>query len=249
MASKLNFYDSTWLLQEQQVQAWWFELNPPDSFVEKLAALLSMDENTKANRYKFPHLRIRYQVAHGILRIILGNYLKLHPQKIEFIYSDRGKPQLADHCNPLNLQFNLSHSENLAIVGICRNLPIGIDIEHRRSLKNAEQLAQRFFCPTEADLFKTLTVQEHSQLFFQLWTAKEAYLKATGQGIAGGLDQVTIALNPLRFAQLPNNIKNHPQWSLQSFSIETQTDTYLGAIAIEGNIEELTLQPFLYNET
>ncbi len=231
----------------KQVQAWWFNLNPPNSIVENLAALLSEDEITKANRFKLTHLRSRYQVAHGILRIILGKCLNLPPQQIEFTYSDRGKPHLAAHCNPLNLQFNLSHSENLAIVGIARNLQIGIDIEHRRSLKNAEHLARRFFCPTEAKLLKQATPQE--QTFFQLWTAKEAYLKATGEGIANGLEQVEIALNPLRFLKLPQNAQQTQQWSLQSFSIEPEEDeTYLGAIAVEGNIEELSIEPFRYQE-
>ncbi|MEB3309365.1 MAG: 4'-phosphopantetheinyl transferase superfamily protein [Snowella sp.] len=247
MENNLKFSDSAWSLSEQQVQVWWFELNPPDSFVEPLVALLSEDEITRANRYQFPHLRTRYQVAHGILRILLGNYLNLHPQHIEFIYSDRGKPQLAAHCNPLNLQFNLSHSDNLALVGIGYNQRLGVDVECLRSLKNAELLAQRFFSPTEAKLFKPVNPQTQEQIFFQLWTAKEAYLKATGEGIAGGLDQVEIGLTPLRFLKCPQSPNPDPQWALQSFSIEPDgKNYYLGAIAVEGKIETLSIEQFRY---
>jgi 4'-phosphopantetheinyl transferase len=128
----------------------------------------------------------------------------------------------------------------MAIVGISRDRPIGVDLEKMRSMENAEQLAQRFFCASEYYLLTQAIPEERDQLFFQLWTAKEAYLKATGEGIGGGLNQVKIALNPLRFINLPN-------WYLQSFEFNPDDElNYWAAIAVETRGENVPIKYFSY---
>jgi 4'-phosphopantetheinyl transferase len=128
----------------------------------------------------------------------------------------------------------------MAIVGISRDRRIGVDLEKMRSMENSEQLAQRFFCASEHRLLTQAIPEERDKLFFQLWTAKEAYLKATGEGISGGLNQVEIALNPLRFINLPN-------WYLQSFESNPDDDhNYWAAIAVEGKGETIEIKCFSY---
>ena len=234
------FAQANWVLEIQTIHLWWISLDVTDENLQTFIFLLSESEKIKADRFKFPQHQRRYQAVHGILRIILGRYLKLDPAQINFTHSDRGKPYLTDDCNPLNLQFNLSHSENMAIVGISRDRRIGVDLEKMRSMENAEQLAQRFFCASEHRLLTQAIPEERDKLFFQLWTAKEAYLKATGEGISGGLNQVEIALNPLRFINLPN-------WYLQSFEFNPDDDHhYWAAIAVEGKGETIEIKCFSY---
>jgi len=234
------FSASDWVLEAQTVHLWWISLDVSEENLQNLSSLLSESEKIKADRFKFPQHQRRYQAVHGILRIILARYLNLDPTQINFTHSDRGKPYLTDDCNPLNLQFNLSHSENMAIVGISRDRPIGVDVETVRPMENSLQLAKRFFCSSEYDLLTQAIPEERDKLFFQLWTAKEAYLKATGEGISGGLNQVEIALNPLRFTNLPN-------WYLQSFKSNPDDDqNYWAAIALETRGANVPIKYFSY---
>jgi len=238
--SVIQFSAADLILEAQTVHLWWISLDVTEEKLQNLIALLSESEKIKADRFKFPQHQRRYQAVHGILRIILGRYLNIDPAQINFTHSDRGKPYLIDDCNPLNLQFNLSHSENRAILGISRDRPIGVDLEKIRPMGNAEQLAERFFCASEYALLTQAIPAERDKLFFQLWTAKEAYLKATGEGISGGLNQVEIALNPLRFI-------NFPDWYLQSFSPNPNDDqNYWAAIAVEGKGENFDIKCFSY---
>ncbi len=234
------FAQTDWILEVQTIHLWWIVLDVTDENLQTFISLLSESEKIKADRFKFPQHQRRYQAVHGILRIILGRYLKLDPTQINFTHSDRGKPYLTDACNPVNLQFNLSHSENMALVGISRDRRIGVDLEKMRPMENAEQLAERFFCASEYALLTQAIPAERDKLFFQLWTAKEAYLKATGEGISGGLNQIEIALNPLRFINLPN-------WYLQSFEFNPDDDhNYWAAIALETRGENLPIKYFSY---
>ena len=234
------FAQTDWILEVQTIHLWWIVLDVTDENLQTFISLLSTSEKIKADRFKFRQHQHRYQAVHGILRIILGRYLKLDPAQINFTHRDRGKPYLTADCNPLNLQFNLSHSENMAIVGISRDRPIGVDLEKIRPMENAEQLAERFFCASEYALLTQAIPEERDKLFFQLWTAKEAYLKATGEGISGGLNQIEIALNPLRFINLPN-------WYLQSFEFNPDDDhNYWAAIALETRGENVPIKYFSY---
>ena len=217
------------MLAVSQVELWWFSLSVDDHTLASLSALLSPTEMARANRFRFDHHRRRYQIAHGVLRILLANHLHCSPAAIAFTYSERGKPAIADHCQPQGLQFNLSHSEDLGIVGISCDRLIGVDVEYVRDMDNLDSLVKRFFCAEEYQYFQQATPQEQQQIFFQLWTAKEAYLKATGAGLAGGLDQVQLSMSPLKFQSLPGNIENLKDWDL--FSCELLSN-YQAAITV-----------------
>jgi 4'-phosphopantetheinyl transferase len=232
------FSEADLVLEAQTVHLWLISLDVTEENLQNLISLLSESEKLKAKCFKFLHHQRHYQAVHGILRIILARYLNLDPAQINFTHSDRGKPYLTDDCNPVNLQFNLSHSENRAIVGISRDRLIGVDLEKMRPMESSLQLAKRFFCPSEYALLTQAIPEERDKLFFQLWTAKEAYLKATGEGISGGLNQVEIALNPLHLINFPN-------WYLQSFESNPDDErNYWAAIAFEGEGENIEVKCF-----
>jgi 4'-phosphopantetheinyl transferase len=114
-------------------------------------------------------------------------------------------------------------------VGISCDRLIGVDVEYVRDMDNLDSLVKRFFCAEEYQYFQQATPQEQQQIFFQLWTAKEAYLKATGAGLAGGLDQVQLSMSPLKFQSLPGNIENLKDWDLFSCTL---LSNYQAAIAL-----------------
>ena len=162
----------------------------------------------------------------------MGNYLSINPDQIQFEYSDRGKPQLSNSNPDYTLQFNISHSQENALYGFTYHHQIGVDLEYIREMPDALKIAQRFFSPREYKLLKESPIKEQRLLFFKLWTAKEAYLKAVGTGLADSLSEVEIKLNSDLSPQL-QTIKGSPEtianWSL--YPCPTAID-YVGAIAI-----------------
>lgn len=215
-------------LLQNDVHLWCSPLDLSSTQLSAFVSLLSCDEHAKAQRFRFDKHRRRYIIAHGMLRIILARYLKIEPQQVEFEYSSRGKPRILG----TNIQFNLSHSHEMALYGITDDCPIGVDIEQLRPMTDAAAIANRFFCATESAIIEGLTSPEQENAFFQLWTAKEAYLKATGEGLGGGLDRVEIALNRgIHLLSINGILSEAEQWQLCSFPLFS---AYRGAVVVWG---------------
>lgn len=219
------------IMREQTVHLWKSPLNSSPQTLDYLFSLLSPDEITRAERFYQSKHRHEFILARGLLRIILGRYLGTNPNSIIFSYSSRGKPVLADFAHPL--QFNLSHSAGLVIYAISSFKQVGIDLEHQKKIDSVEDLAKRFFSPQEYQYL--IKQSDKSPIFFKLWTAKEAYLKATGEGIAGGLDKIIINIKE------DGNLCIGEPWSLFSFSPETE---YYGALVVSNSQEEIEISAF-----
>jgi 4'-phosphopantetheinyl transferase len=87
------------------------------------------------------------------------------------------------------LQFNLSHSHDLALIAVAHDQPVGVDVEFIRSDTAVMQIADRFFAARESAALRALPEQQQRRAFFDTWTRKEAWLKARGVGLGGALDQ------------------------------------------------------------
>ena len=223
-------------LTSSEVHFWIMPLELAPIEVDKRWQILNKEEQIKAKKFRFEYHQRQFIVARSTLKMILGRYLNIPAHDIQFSYSSRGKPRLADELGGDQLQFNTSHSQELAIYGVTRDRPIGVDIEYLRPMSDAKQLAKRFFCPQEYHQISPLTSPDLEAAFFQLWTAKEAYLKATGEGISGGLDQVQVCLgNPLKFIHLPQN-QSSLNWTVSSL---TPYPGYQGAVVVPGDDWEL----------
>lgn len=224
-------------LFHNEVHIWCVNLNIPESQIEQLAKLLCEEEITRANRFHFPHHRQRFIVARSTLRIILGRYLKIEPSNIQFQYTPKGKPSIK---GDEGLNFNMSHSENMALYGITRDRLIGVDIEYLRPMEDAAQLAKRFFCQSEYEVISPLPPGEREKVFFRAWTAKEAFLKATGAGIGGGLEGVEVDLtceDTIRFLRLKEPEYTVSDWSLLSL---IPADEYRGAVVVQGDLSMIS---------
>jgi 4'-phosphopantetheinyl transferase len=172
-----------------------------DESVENWAtceAVLSADEQARATRLRFEQHRREFLITRYWLRVALGFYLQARPEEIRFAYGPKGKPYLADTRSG-RLVFNLSHTEGQSLLGFASTITIGVDIEKQRSMENAKALAERFFTQSERELLSSSPAD--SRMFFRLWTAKEAYLKATGEGVVG-LKKVECGLVPTGSLQL-----------------------------------------------
>jgi 4'-phosphopantetheinyl transferase len=155
--------------------------------------LLSTEEREKAERYRIERPRTDYVLTRGTLRSLLARYLHKTPQDISFRYTKYGKPFLdAD----TDLNFNVSHSEGLALMGFVRKREIGVDVEKVRAQSDVKQLAERFFSVRERDDLRNLPGDKLHGAFFRCWTRKEAYIKAKGEGLSLPLHQFDVSIEP-----------------------------------------------------
>jgi 4'-phosphopantetheinyl transferase len=189
------------ILAADDVHIWKIDLKQPEFKIQSFQEILSSDEVARAERFYFPEHRQRFIIGRGSLRTILGRYLGVKPSQVEFDYQQRGKPLLAAKFADSGLFFNLSHSQDLGLCGVTYQRLIGVDLEYIRSMSDLENIAQRFFLPREYEVIKSLPPEKKQQVFFRYWTCKEAYLKATGDGLVQ-LEQIEIELTPTKPAQL-----------------------------------------------
>ncbi len=186
-----------------EVHLWLSEMDQPPTVVERLLPLLSVDERERAFRFRFEALQRHSIIAHAFLRMILAQYLQTPPEQIRFENGEYGKPALSFPVGLPQVQFNLSHSGSLALIGVGLVNPIGVDIEKMRPLEDVKQVAERFFAPEEQQaLCDELPAGQQTAAFYACWTRKEAFLKVTGRGLSQPLDGFTVSLKPDQPARL-----------------------------------------------
>jgi 4'-phosphopantetheinyl transferase len=214
-----------------EVHVWSVDLDPPPALAAALGRLLAPDERERAARFRFDEHRRRYAVGRGALRTLLGAYVGERPEALRFGYGPRGKPELADF--PA-LGFNLSNSEDLALVGVLRGREIGVDVEYMKPMPDLAQIAERFFCAAETAKLLALPEERRREAFFNCWTRKEAYLKAVGEGLAAPLDSFEVTLTPdeeARMLFLKGDAGAAERWFYRHLR---PAPDYIGALTIEG---------------
>jgi len=160
---------------------------------ENYWSLLSDKEQSRAAKFHTEILQQHYIGAHGQLRLLLAEILKTQASSIRFSIGDYGKPYLTDYPD---WDFNLSHSAGKMAVVIGQGGQVGIDIEHCQLRNNLTGLAKRCFANTEFNYWQQLPKSQQPNDFYRFWTLKEAFVKASGRGIALGLEQCVFDLNP-----------------------------------------------------
>lgn len=127
-----------------------------------------------------------------MLRELLGRYLDAPPAAVEFRYGPRGKPALASPWDRSDLRFNLSHTGNVVAFAVSRGAEVGIDLERVRPLPDLEGVAERFFAAAEIRALLDLTPEQRLRAFYRIWTRKEAFVKAVGDGLAHSLSDFVV---------------------------------------------------------
>src|SRR5919199_1621700 len=122
--------------------------------------------------------------------------LRQAPPQLCFTYGRHGKPALATGTGGVPLRFNVSHSHGLALYAITRDREVGVDVERIRPEVAQEKIAERFFSPREVTVLRALPTPLQATAFFACWTRKEAYIKATGDGLSLSLKQFDVSLAP-----------------------------------------------------
>ena len=181
---------SSWSpLSDDEIHVWCVELDAAGE-VAALAACLSEDERERASRLLSGTHQRRFVVARGMLRQLLGRYLDQDPSAVTFSRGAHGKPFLQEG----GLHFNVSHTHELALYAIAQSREVGVDVEWMRPQVAHEQIAARFFSLEEQEALAQVPDEERRAAFYNIWTRKEAYVKARGDGIAAGLGTFAVSL-------------------------------------------------------
>lgn len=161
-----------------------------DMALSEAGSLLSADETTRARRFHFARDRDRYIRSRGFMRVMLGQVCELPPAGLVFGSGAQGKPFLQGS----TLAFNLSHSCGLAVLVVSRAEPLGVDLEFTDRQADIAGLAQACLTPDEADVLAGLPKEAQRARFFAFWTAKEARMKLTGEGMSLAPRQIMLDL-------------------------------------------------------
>jgi 4'-phosphopantetheinyl transferase len=222
-------------LAERVVHLWRLPLDVGHDFLRNFYGFLSSDERNRAERFRFEVDKHRFVAGRGLLRLILGYYCNVYPKTLQFIYGRNGKPALKREGAtwPIAgaLHFNLAHSDAFGVLAVTASGPVGVDVERVRRLSDFNELVTRFFSPEEAAEFSIVPWEEQPVAFFNLWTRKEALLKATGAGILDPLATFRVTFRPgipAHVLSFPGNAFASSEWSLFDLGI---SPSLAGALA------------------
>lgn len=171
------------------IDVWALDLDRHVSPSASPGDVLSEEENRRANRFHSDRDRDRYRSGRTLLRLLLAGYLAIEPGAVPIVYNGHGKPGLD---GARDIDFNLAHSEGVAVVAVTDGRPVGVDIERVRAGLAGQGIAEAFFTAPEVVALRRLPAAEQEVAFFTCWTRKEAFVKAQGRGLSIPLDAFTV---------------------------------------------------------
>ncbi len=216
-----------------EVHVWLANLDLNDHVFDDLIRSLSPDEGRRADRYVYQKDRRDYISSRGILRNILGRYMHCEAADVTIDYSFDGKPTLGLSMQSAGLEFNLSHSSGYLAVAVTQGVKVGVDIERMRTIPDMDLIATHSFSQYEQNELSLLPSEEKSSGFFRCWTRKEAYLKATGNGLSIPLDSFDVSLEPDNPIRMRSNRFDPNEVSRWSFFTFIPNQGFIGALVIE----------------
>jgi 4'-phosphopantetheinyl transferase len=184
-----------------------------------LFSLLDADERDRAIRFRFERDRVAYVTMRGMLRVLLGHYLNQDCRKLRFGYNAFGKPYL-----DAPLAFNVSRTRSAGLLAFATEEEIGVDIERLRPEIVTDDLARQVLSAAEMNDYTASS--ERSQLFFEVWTRKEAYVKAVGTGLSTPLPSITVLGR--------STVDQHSIYQLTADMPE-----HLAALAVKGSVSRI----------
>jgi 4'-phosphopantetheinyl transferase len=199
-------------LDDQAVHVWATDFAAWRDDVDSLLSLLSPDERHRAESFRHGARRETAIVTRGLLRKLLAKYHAPEAGLIQFRYGVHGKPLLED----TNFHFNTSHSHDLVVFAFTRAGEVGVDIERiRADTPRLREIAEKYFAPGELKPLLAMPDAERTEAFFRCWTRKEAFLKARGDGVFGGLNKFEVSLDEkeARLLRVDGEL-NSRRWSM-----------------------------------
>lgn len=191
---------------------------------------LTTEELAQAERYLRPATGTQFRVTRGVLRHILAEYIGATPASVPLVRLPMGKPAIDPSSRFPRISFNVSHSDQSALVALAHGREVGVDLETRKRELDVLGMAERFFAPEEAAELQTLSAAERQVAFLRLWTRKEALLKGQGRGLSQDWTDMKVGSIRESHVTLPGWDKT-TYWQLHDLDLEGH---YVGAMAASG---------------
>lgn len=231
-------------IQPGELHLWRVRLDGIGADDQALWGCLSPQEQERANRFRFELHRQRFVRTHAFSRQIIARYTRVPAAQIAFLSRPEGKPSLADP-GPRDIRFNLSHSGDLLALAVTSGREVGIDVEIHSDGLDWRHIAGSYFDAREAAALEGLPdPAQRLAWFYRIWTMKEAYLKARGQGIAAGLRQTIVKMGvelPTAFETLPGGENEIRRWQVLFFQ---PAGGVSGTVVIERGADPLRVTRF-----
>ncbi len=218
-------------MDDRTIKLWHSDCAATEAEYPQYWRILDPIEQQQAFAIKNELRRRRYVGVHARLRMLLGNVVNTAPEHLSLGTAEHGKPYLVDYPE---LSFNLSHSADKMAVAIAYNCDLGIDIEQYKIRQNLAGLVDKCFAEEEKRYWQRLPEAEQMQAFYRFWTRKEAFVKATGKGIALGLQHCVI--NPQEQSELlriPVGYGQVDEWLIQEIDLG---EPMYGALAVRSKL-------------
>lgn len=191
-----------------------------DEHYSQALRLLDSEEGVRAGRYRHESSKRSFVQVRSALRILLGHYLGQSPESIRFELGEKGKPRLAGTEPNQGLVFNVSHSGDFGLIALALDTELGVDVERIRAMTYMDGMAERCFADCELAWWKALPEGQQQAAFYEFWSCKEAFVKATGEGITLGLDACVVDLSgPPRLVAVPVNCGKAHDWRLAKVEV------------------------------
>ncbi len=224
-------------LDRPDVHVWRLDLESATAALGRLAGILSVDERRRAGAFAFAHVRDRFVARRGLLRLLLARYVDCAPADLAFSYGPHGKPELAVPSGDPPVTVSWSHSNGLGLYALARGRRIGVDVEARRALPEAEGLADLCFSPRERAALAACPRGELDAAVLRGWTVKEAYVKAVGAGLSRALESVEVSSRaPPALLAIDGDPALAAVWSVHDLAPDAG---FVAAAVVEGHEQEL----------
>ena len=228
-----------------EIHIWSANLEQPEAIIEGYYSILSDNEKKKVDKYKTEGLRNRHIISKGLLRILIAKYMNYSPNEIIFYFNEFGKPSISPDSEGTNLFFNLSHSDNIAVFVFSGNREVGIDVEKVKELADMEGVVDLCFSESEKKWFSKLPSAKKEEMFYKIWTCKEAYIKAIGKGLSFSPNRITLDRkdDDELFIKEINGDEDFNRWKLITFKLHYD---FISSVVVENHdfsIEHFRLNP------
>lgn len=198
------------------LELWWCLLDATPALLRECRSYLSEAERARAARFGHERLRDRYVVGRASLRTVLGHALGVAPSEVPIERGVRGRPRLMGDAT---LDFNISHTGNVALVGTLRAARIGVDVERLDRAINVAGIARKFLSENERRSIAALDAEAARRSVLTLWTCKEAMSKATGDALAAPFSSLDVGLAGGPTLRSGPDVYRPKRWSLHAAAV------------------------------
>lgn len=218
-----------------EIHLWSALLDQPDEIINRFYSVLSEEEKYRINKYKFKFLRDRQTVSIGLIKSLISNYLNIKTEEINFVQNKYGKPSLHPELNEIDLQFNVSHSEHLGMFAFTTGQELGLDVESIQETPNLNEIIDMCFSDFEKEWFYKSEPGLQEELFYKVWTGKEAFIKAIGTGLSFPLKEIEFKINSkkiIEFKSINGDLSYRRKWNIYTFN---PLPNFISSLVVETN--------------